>query len=283
MVIEMQEKEVQRSAQIISFMGANYVAREVGYHMTGGWGEGDSASNAYFQPIETFAQRFDQLLGQIRSLGFRALDLWMAHLNWQWATSEHITIATQLLTKHQLTVTSLAGFFGSTREEFEATCRIATAVGTNILGGGTALLESDRPTTVATLKHYGVKLALENHPQEKTARDMLSKIGDGADGSIGTAIDTGWYATNGYDAVRAIEELAGSIIHVHLKDVLAPGAHETCRYGRGCVDIPSCIQALRHIGYDGAYSIEHEPELFDPSEDCVAMLAQLHAWLRNPA
>jgi L-ribulose-5-phosphate 3-epimerase len=281
--MNIQGKDVRYGEPVISFMGANYVAREVGYHMTKGWGEGDSAANAYFRPIETFEQRFDQLLGQIRGLGFHTLDIWMAHLNWQWATSEHIAIATRLLSKHHLTVASLAGFFGSTREEFEATCHIATAVGTTILGGSTALFESDRQTTIAILKHYGVKLALENHPQEKTAQDMLSKIGNGSDGYIGTAIDTGWYATNGYDAVRAIDELGAFIQHVHLKDVRAPGGHETCRYGQGCVDIPGCVRALKRLGYAGAYSIEHEPELFDPGEDCAVMLSQLRGWLHDPA
>ncbi|MBE3559091.1 MAG: sugar phosphate isomerase/epimerase [Ktedonobacteraceae bacterium] len=262
-------------------MSANYVAREVGYHMTRGWGEGDAATNAYFQPIETFEQRFDQLLNQIRRLGFHALDLWTAHLNWQWATPEHLARATQLLNKYQFTVTSLAGFFGSTRQEFEAACRLATALGTTILGGSAALPASDRPTAVAILQHYGVRLALENHPQEKTAQDMLRQIGDGAEGSIGTALDTGWYATNGYDPVRAIEELGPFILHVHLKDILAPGAHETCRYGQGCVNIEGCVAALKRLGYQGAYSIEHEPENFDPSEDCRAMLGMLQHWLAN--
>ena len=32
----------------ISFMTANYVAREIGYNMTKGWMEGDDATNAWF-------------------------------------------------------------------------------------------------------------------------------------------------------------------------------------------------------------------------------------------
>jgi len=263
----------------ISFMGANYVAQFVGYHMTGGWAEGDTATNQHFQPLETFAEHFNTLLEDVQVLGFRSLDIWTAQLNWEWATPEHLHIASQLLAQHAMPVTSLAGYFGRTREEFEAACRVAVAVGTTILGGSTDLPKADRPLAVAILKNYGLRLGIENHPNEKTAHDMQVKIGDGGDGTIGTTIDTGWYATNGYNPARAIEELFPSLVHVHLKDILAPGAHETCRYGQGCVDIPGCVATLKRLGYHGAYSIEHEPELFDPTEDCQAMLPMLQQWL----
>ena len=39
----------------ISFMSANYVARQVNYQMTEGWMQGDAAPNAYFRPLDTFA------------------------------------------------------------------------------------------------------------------------------------------------------------------------------------------------------------------------------------
>ncbi|GHO49526.1 sugar phosphate isomerase/epimerase family protein [Ktedonospora formicarum] len=263
----------------LSFMGANYVARQVGYHMTQGWGEGDSATNAYFSSLETFGQRFEELLLDIRGMGFSLMDLWMAQLNWSWATPEHISIARDLLQRHDIRIASLAGYFGSTRAEFESACQLAQSLNASILGGSTGLLASDRPATVALLKEYNVRLAIENHPAEKTAQDTLTLIGDGGDGFIGTALDTGWYATNGYDAVRAAEELYPHLFYVHLKDVLAPGAHDTCRYGRGCVDIVRCVETLERLGYRGAYSIEHEPEHFDPTEDCIAMREMLLKWL----
>jgi len=40
----------------ISFMSANYVAREVGYAMHG-WGHGDRATNDAFRPLETYEGR----------------------------------------------------------------------------------------------------------------------------------------------------------------------------------------------------------------------------------
>lgn len=262
----------------ISFMSANYVARQVNYNMTGGWGEGDRTTNEYFRPIETFGERFETILTDIKALGFDTLDLWNAHLSPTWATPEHISIAQELLRKYNLKVMSIAGWFGSTPEEFEASCNLAVALGAEILGGSTSMVQKDRAFVVAALQRHNLRLGLENHP-EKTPEEMLAKIGDGADGRIGTTVDTGWYGTQGYDAAQALAELSEHLIYVHLKDVLAPGAHDTCGYGEGIVPIKECVQTLRRIGYTGGISVEHEPEHSDPSQDCKAGLHMLRAWL----
>ncbi len=262
----------------ISFMSANFVARQVGYHMTEGWGQGDGATNDYFRPLETFAPRFDAMLVEVETMGFGAIDLWLAHLHPTWATLEHIQTARELLARHKLKVSSLAGGFGSTREAFTATCQQAVALDTQILGGNTSLLQSDRDFVIATLRAHNLKLGIENHP-EKTPQELLAKIGDGGNGTIGTALDTGWFGTQGYDAAQAIEELFPHIFLIHLKDVLAPGAHVTCRYGQGCVPIEHCVRTLERLGYQGGISVEHEPEDSDPTADVVASRVMLQGWL----
>lgn len=253
----------------ISFITANYVARELGYSMTGGWGQGDRATQEYFRPVETFPERFDALLAEIAGLGFRAIDLWTGHLNPSWASAEHLAVARDLLAKYSFPVVSLAGWFGSTPEELEATCRIAETLGCRVLGGSTSMLEKDRAYTVAALKTYGLVLALENHP-EKNPAALLAKIGDAGDGTIGACVDTGWFGTQGYDAARALEELRDVLVHVHLKDVRAAGAHDTCAYGEGVVPIAECVAALRRLGYTGAIGVEHEPEHGSPNAEAVA-------------
>ena len=77
----------------LSFMSANYVGTELGYGAANDWGPFDRATNEAFAPIETFAERFESLLTTIATAGYDALDLWMAHLNWTWATPEHVRIA----------------------------------------------------------------------------------------------------------------------------------------------------------------------------------------------
>ena len=80
----------------ISFMSANYVARQLGYHMSS-WSQGDQATNEYFAPLETFAPRFEQMLSDVRALGFEAIDIWQAHLNFSWAGEPHVQQARDAL------------------------------------------------------------------------------------------------------------------------------------------------------------------------------------------
>jgi sugar phosphate isomerase/epimerase len=262
----------------ISFMIANYVARQVGYNMTGGWGQGENAASDYFQPIETFAPRFEEYLRDIHAIGFRAIDMWIGVIHPDWATEEHMTQAQELLRKYDMPVYSYAGWIGSTPEYFNRICEISVALGIPVLGGGSSMLVKDRNFVVDTLKRYGLRIGIENHP-EKTPDEILAKIGDGGDGTIGTTIDTGWYGTQGYDAAEAIERLAPHLFLVHLKDVRAAGAHETCRYGEGVVPIERCVRVLQEIGYSGTISVEHEPDFYDPTEECAASLQMLKGWL----
>ena len=65
----------------ISFITANFVAREAGFALTEGWHQGNNATNDYFRPIDTFPKRFEALLKEIKQSGFQAIDLWIAHLD----------------------------------------------------------------------------------------------------------------------------------------------------------------------------------------------------------
>jgi sugar phosphate isomerase/epimerase len=186
-----------------------------------------------------------------------------------------------LLDQHGLKVTSLAGGLGSTLEELEANCRLADALKIPLLAGRmTPELANSQTAVLSILQRYDLKWGLENHP-EKDAAELLAQLGDDAHGRIGVALDTGWFGTQGYNAAEAILELQAHLLGLHLKDVLAPGGHDTCRYGQGCVPIEACVKALKQLGYDGVITIEHEPALFDPSEDLRANLKLLKTWLAS--
>ena len=256
----------------IAFMTANYVARETGYAMHG-WGHGDRATNEAFEPLATYGERLDALFGDVRALGFDTIDLWGAHLSPDWATDAHVDAAREALARHGLTVATYATWVGASN--LERACELALAIGTGTIGGG---FSGDPEALAPVLDRHGVRLAVENHP-ERTPAEVRAKLERGGE-RFGATVDTGWWGTQGYDARRAIEELGEHVLHVHLKDVLARGEpHETCRWGEGVVDVEGCVCALRRLGYDGALTIEHEPETLDPSDDVRAMRAQLEAWL----
>ena len=260
-------------------MTANFVARELGWRLPD-WGAGDRATNDAFRPIETYRERLGAVLDAARDLGFQSVDIWDAHLSARWTTDEHLAVAAELLRERGLGVASLAGWFGEDLDTFAAHCRVATAVGANVLGGRTSLLQSDRYGMLSMLERHDLRFGLENHP-ERTPAEVLERIGtDDGDGRIGATVDTGWFATQGYDAARGIEEIGKRVVHVHLKDVAAVGEpHRTVAHGAGVVPLRACVEALRRIGYRGGISIEHEPDEGDPSEDVRRAREQLEAWL----
>ena len=82
---------------VVSLLTPSFVARETGYALSGDWMDGDRVTNEYYAPLETFEERFGELLALTRSLGFDAIDLWTAHLGPGWARDEHLVIARALL------------------------------------------------------------------------------------------------------------------------------------------------------------------------------------------
>jgi L-ribulose-5-phosphate 3-epimerase len=265
----------------ISFMGANLVAQQLDWNMTEGWSQGEAAANAYYSPIASYEERFDEFVGAAVEAGFDTVDVWHPQLNYLWATPQHISAAQRVLKEHGVAVSSYGSSYGDTADKFRRANEVAAALGTKLLGGQTRLLASDRASTISILKEFGNLLGLENHPQ-KSAAELLVEIGTDHDGVLGATVDTGWFGTQGMDAAQAIRELGDNVFYVHLKDVRAAGAHDTCAYGEGVVPIADCVKALHEIGYEGAISIEHEPEHYNPFPEVefnrqrlVAILAEL--------
>ena len=165
----------------LSFMGANYVSAALGYGAADDWGPFDEATNRAFAPLDTFDERFRGVLASIRDAGFDALDLWTAHLNWRWATPEHVRLARAALDDTGLRVVSLAGNFGSTSEELERACVLANDLDVDLLGGMGDVLRDDLAGAALVLRAHGVRFGYENHP-ETDPRRVLELI-DGASGS----------------------------------------------------------------------------------------------------
>jgi sugar phosphate isomerase/epimerase len=261
----------------LSFMSANYVAKELGYGAADEWAPFDDATNAAFEPLAGFPARFDALLTTIAGLGFDTIDLWFGQLNWRWATPDHVAYARESLARHGLRVVSLAGSVGVTTDELAAACRLANDLDVDLIAGVGEVVRRDPAGAAAMLRAHGVRFGLENHP-ETTPQEVLDAIGEDAD-VLGAAVDTGWWATQSYDPVAAIGELAGRLFHVHLKDVEEPGTHISCMHGAGCANVAGCVEKLLEIGWTGPVSIEHEPYDRDPTDECVRMLARIREQL----
>jgi inosose dehydratase len=110
----------------------------------------------------------------------------------------------------------------------------------------------DRVTEIAE----GHGLRASYHPHLTTiveGPDQIDRIM--AMSRIGFCPDTGHLAAGGGDPVELIRRHAARVTHVHLKDFTAEpfGFHPL---GRGSVDIPGVLGALREAGYDRWATVE---------------------------
>lgn len=271
-----------------SLVTASFVARPIGYRMGKGWAQGDQASNDWFSPLETFEPRFDALLAEIKALGFSAIDLWCAHLHWRWATIHHVESAKQLLAKHGLVVRSYPAWVMGGAADLRAACRLCAELDAPFFVGHCQLFAEDRAAAVAILREFGVGYAIENHP-EKSAGEMLARLGRGDEDVVGLCLDTGWCGTQQWDAFAAVRELGPRLFAVHLKDVKAPRVarsglefvdlgHETCRLGDGIVPIRAIVGHLKTMGFRGSIGVEHEPETYNPSQEILDSRERVEQW-----
>jgi L-ribulose-5-phosphate 3-epimerase len=259
-----------------AFMTANYVARELNYTDSLDWGKCHQATVEAFHG-ENFASKFEELISTVKGMGFEAIELWVAHLDPLKATPGMIEQAVQILEKYDVKVISYTAGFGTpgvSREDAIKIFDTAKAIGAPVLAQG--FHPENGPLVRELAEAYNIKMGLENHP-EKTHQEVIDKVAPFAPW-VGSAIDTGWFATQGYDPVQAVRDLEPYLVHVHLKDIKAAGAHDTCALGDGIVDIKGVMAELKAIGYKGQMTVEHEPHTYDPTEEVKISLDHVLAW-----
>ncbi|WP_283137515.1 sugar phosphate isomerase/epimerase family protein [Rhizohabitans arisaemae] len=267
-----------------AFVTANFIGRELGYSLPGwrvddpvhpflgGWDTCAAAVREAFSPEETYRERLGALLGPVRAAGFETIEFWSGHLNPLWATDRQIGVAREVVDGLGLRVVGFSGYIGASREYAERTCRIAAALGTPLLtGGGGAFFREERAAALGLLDRYGLRLAIENHPEHPTPEVLLAEVGGDAE-LVGVNLDTGWWATHGYDGVKAVGELGDRLFHVQLKDVAAVGTHHPTPFGTGVVPVQEVLDALD--GYSGAISLEYLAADTDPIPPCRDFLSR---------
>ncbi|HYF93276.1 MAG TPA: sugar phosphate isomerase/epimerase [Symbiobacteriaceae bacterium] len=265
----------------LAVVTASYVGRESDYsYSLSAWNAAERrVVNAYSGPA--YLDRFRDLMGLIRSLGFTGVEIWNPHLP---PSLNEETLAGARSVLRDLGLTPVAYYFALARPDFPRACaeqgfRMAKALGVNYLVG--SFHPANRALALELCRKHGVKMAIENHFEPEPGA-LIDLIGADTD-CFGVAVDTGWWATQRYDAVRAVRELKAHLWHVHLKDVRAFGGHDSCAYGDGVVDVRGVVAELVRMGYNGCVAVEHEPEHYDPTDELRRCLTDLRSWLGSPA
>ena len=239
----------------IAFNTANLVARVSGYRFElKNWGEQHQKTVA-----ATDEAAWAAICREIATAGFSAVEVWEAHAAPESLNEAKARRWKKILDDHGLRP---IGYGGSFRRE---TVQICQWLGIPYINGGLRGLTPEQAT--ALCQQSGVRFNIENHP-EKTAAEALAKVGGGNDW-LGLCVDTGWFGSQAANVPQQIRAAGKLIRNVHVKDVKAAGAHETCLLGEGVVNVVGCITALREIGYAGWYSWEDEPEDRNPFDSAV--------------
>jgi sugar phosphate isomerase/epimerase len=78
-------------------------------------------------------------------------------------------------------------------------------------------------------------------------------------------LDIGHDLRNGKDPIADLKKYHTRVFDIHLKDATGTTkAGRSTEVGRGLIDFPAFVSALREVGYSGSVSLEHERNMEDP-------------------
>jgi len=118
------------------------------------------------------------------------------------------------------------------------------------------------------VKKYNIKLAIHNHgPGDDlySSPDDIYKLIKDLDKRIGFCIDIGHVQRIKQDPIVMIERYKDRLYDMHMKDVNKnTGDGVPVEVGRGIIDIPGVVKALKKINYAGNVAFEYEKDANDP-------------------
>jgi 3-oxoisoapionate decarboxylase len=109
-------------------------------------------------------------------------------------------------------------------------------------------------------EEYDIKIAIENHFGDVTAAELVEVV-EQDNKHLGVCLDTANSFSVAQDPVETAKILGKYVISSHLKDVLAVETSTGCSVynvplGRGHVDLPAIVRAVRENNPDILYTIE---------------------------
>jgi len=126
------------------------------------------------------------------------------------------------------------------------------------------------------------RLAIHNHGPESpelfpTGKSVFEMVKD-LNPRLGLCLDIGHDFRWGYDPVDSIRTCASRIFDVHVKDEPEQSCNAWCvPAGRGRMNWPAIVKALRAANYAGIVNVEYERDMDDP----LAGIAETIGYLRG--
>ncbi len=112
--------------------------------------------------------------------------------------------------------------------------------------------------------HYAIHLHGPDIKLYPDATDVWEHTKD-LDPRIGMCLDIGHDLRNGCDPVADLKKYHTRVFDMHIKDVTdSTKAGVSIEMGRGLIDFPALIKAMREVNYTGKCSLEYEKDMKDP-------------------
>jgi len=120
----------------------------------------------------------------------------------------------------------------------------------------------------AKVKETNIRLAIHNHgPEDKlypSPKDIYDRIKN-FDPRVGLCIDIGHTLRAGVLPEKTVKEYRDRLFDLHLKDVTAMAKDaKVIEIGRGAINYPAFMEALKKVNYKGVCSVEYEKDMTDP-------------------
>ena len=207
----------------------------------------------------------EQTIGMMKRVGVSYISLKDFHMPYT-STRDQITSVISKFRAGGIIVYAVGVVYMKTEQEVDRTFEYAKMAGLKLIVGAPdyALL----PYVEKKIKEYDIRLAIHNHGPDNTlfpnSTDIWDRIWD-KDRRLGICIDIGHTKRDGKDPARDILKYGSRIFDVHIKDVNGSTKEgQMVEIGRGIIDMPGVITALRKIEFSGMCSLEFEKDMKDP-------------------
>lgn len=207
----------------------------------------------------------DQVISISKRLGLTSIALKSMHMPLESSAAEIQNMAGKVKSAG-LTLYGAGVIYMKTKEEVETAFNYAVHAGLQTIVG---VPNHDLLSFVNELvKKHNIKLAIHNHgPGDdlyRSPNDVYEKV-KSLDKRVGLCIDIGHVVRIGQDPVPMIEKYSERLYDMHLKDIdKAEAEGGSIEMGRGIIDIPGVIKALKKINYQGVMALEYEKDADDP-------------------
>ncbi len=182
------------------------------------------------------------------------------------STDKEIADFKAKLKKYDVVGYGVGPLYMKTKEEVDACFEYAKRVGVKTIVGVPEY--NLLPYVSEKAKEYDINYAIHLHGPDinrfQDADEVWERTKD-LDPHMGMCLDIGHDTRNGKDPVADLKKYHSRVFDIHLKDVTgSTKAGRSVEVGRGIINFPEFVRALREVNYSGVVSLEYERNMKDP-------------------